>query len=407
MKIAIVSLNFHWQSGGNRQIIELARNLKRCGDEVIIYAPALHEGEFTRGKGELKIVKVPFSGTLDWITRPRSIFGKIWRKIEQYRAEVRTCRNIAQAMDLDFDVINPHDYAYATCYFYKRCNPKVRAVYMLNEPPYSYLPKDRWIVDVGSRAYNRLMDFLTKKYFRAIDVTTTLAPYEKKWSEKRGVPGIIVLSGLDFGQFYHPLRNPPIKGETVKLFAVGIPSKYRRYEDVVRAVDLLRRHGYRVAATIVANNLWREDAYCESLKKLAKDLRVEDLVDFRFLGVSEEELKKLYSESHVFVYTNYVAPGRNGSTWALVVSEAQAAGIPVILYKNTGAAEPLSDGVNALLAETEKWEDVAAKTKLLIDDGELFRRIAAGGQNFVKTNISWGAYVGRMRDVFSGKKAQP
>ncbi len=404
MKIAIVSLNFHWQSGGNRQIIELARQLQRVGDEVLIYAPALHRGEFA-APGELKVVTVPFAGKLDWTTRPRSFFGKVRRKLEEYKAEVRACENIAQAMDPDFDVINPHDYAYITAYFYKKRNPKARAVYMLNEPPYSYLPKERWLVDLGSRVYNKLMDVLTRKYFRAIDATTTLAPSEKEWSEKRGVPGIIVLSGLDYDRFYRPLRNPPAKGETVKLFSVGIPSKYRRYEDVIRAVDWLREQGYPVHATMVANNLWREDAYCESLKTLVKQLNVGELIDFRFAGVSEEELKKLYAESHIFVYTNYVSPGRNGSTWALVVSEAQAAGMPVVLYRNTGAAEPLTDGQNALLAETENWRDAAAKIKTLIDDSGLFRRIAKSGQEFVKDNISWAAYAGRMRGVFSGKAA--
>ncbi len=401
MKIGIVSLNFGWQAGGNRQILELTRNLKKMGHAVTIYAPEANKGAFSSLQEGLSVSVVPVKESVSWNYSPAGLVSKIFYKLHQYRTQKEICRAIAARIDKDLDVINCHDYSYPVNYFYKIVNPSVRAVTTMCEPPYSYLPKKGFLVDIASRAYNWLLDLFERKYLLAADVVATTAPYEKEWIERRGGKGVVVWSGLNFERFYAPPRRYP-KDKIFKLFAIGIPSPYRRYEDATYAVAALRKEGYDVRLTVVANNLWREDEYCEKLKKIVRDGNLGKYVHLRFDGVSEEELKNLYKTSHVFVYTNYVPPGRNGATWALVVSEAQAAGMPVVLYKNTGAAEPLTDGENAMLAETLDKDDVARKIKMLIDNPKLYKKIARGGQEFVRNNISWQKYTERMLKLFNG-----
>jgi len=182
MKIAIVSLNLEWQSGGSRQILELARGLKN--HEVVIYAPKKNEGAFSSLQDGLKVCRVEVEQP-DW-SNPKGLLAKVFYKIKQYRVQKAACKQIAEQMDADFDVINCHDYSYPVQYFYKKRNPKVRTVFTMCEPPYSYRPKKNPLMDFASRVYNFLLDRLERKYLVA-DVTAVVAPYEKEWIEKRRI----------------------------------------------------------------------------------------------------------------------------------------------------------------------------------------------------------------------------
>ncbi len=403
MKVAIISPNLKAQAGGNRQILELARHLKNAGHQAVIYTPSVSADSFSHLQKELDIRVVPPVGELDWHKNPKGLFAKVRHKLAHRRAQIETQKRIAEAMDADFDVVNPHDWAYHIMRFYKQRNPRVRTVFMMCEPQYMYLPKKGFLRDMASRAYNAFLDMTEGKYLRAADAAGVLAPAEKEWLETRGVKNVaIVLSGLDFNAFYAPARKHPGKNAEFRLLAVGIPNVYRRYADMILAADILRKKGYKIRFDIVAKNVWGDDEYCAGLAKLVKEKGLEQYVKIYFDGVSEKELKNLYANDHIFIHTTYVPPGHNGASWALVVNEAQAAGMPVVLYKNTGAAEVLTDGVNAMLAETCNPEDLAAKIAKLIDDPALYERIAREGQKFVKENISWEKYTEKMLKLFQG-----
>lgn len=396
MKIAIVTFNLDLMAGGNRQIFAFAQELKKIGHAAVIYAPVINKNAFSELQRDLDIRTVMATGEMNWSYSSSSFIAKAINKINQYRTQVETSKRFAEAMDQDFDIVNCHTYAYPVQYFYKKRNPKTMAVFMMCEPPFAYLPKKNFLMDLGSRMYNWILDLMQRKYILASDVVAVLARHEKEWVEERGGKAVIVWSGLDFEKFYAPLRAHPGKGKTIKLFAVGVLNRYRHYEDAIEAVYLLREQGYDARLVIVANNIWHEDEYCQKLKTLLKEKNLEQYIDIRFSGVSETELKNLYDTSHVFVYTNYVPPGHNGATWALVVSEAMAAGMPVVLYKDVGAADPLTDGENAMLAETLNPEDIAKKLRILIDSPAVFEKIAKNGQDFVKKNISWEQYTKRI-----------
>lgn len=401
MKIAIISLHLQAAAGGIRQILELARHLQKAGHKVAVYGPGRNAGAFSDIQRELDVRIVPPAGELDWHKNPKGLFQKIKHKIAHRKAQIETQKRIVEAMDADFDVINPHDWTYHTMYFYKKKNPRARAVFMMCEPQYMYLPKQGLLRDIASRLYNAFLDMTEGKYLRAADAAGVLAPAEKEWLEARGVKNVeIVLSGLDFQKFYAPARKHPGKNAEFRLLAVGIPNIYRRYEDMLRAADILRKKGYKFKFDIVARDAWGEKEYCAGLAKLVRERGLDLFVKLYFDGVSEEELKDLYAKSHIFMHTTYIPPGRNGVSWALVVNEAQAAGMPVVIYKNTGAAEVLTDGVNAMLAETCNPEDLAVKVAKLIDDPVLYERVAREGQQFVKENISWEKYAEKMLKLF-------
>ncbi len=126
---------------------------------------------------------------------------------------------------------------------------------------------------------------------------------------------------------------------------------------------------------------------------------MDEYVELRTEGVSEEELLQVYDSAHILVHPVFLPPPQYYG-WGLVVFEAMAAGLPVVLCSTTGATEVLTDGKNALFAEPDDVESFALGVKRLITDPEYYGRIAQNGQNFVKDSISWDRYTESMMELF-------
>ncbi len=120
MKIAIVSINLEAQGGGNRQILILARNLQKMGNEVAIYAVAANKGAFSKIQEGLDVRVIPApGGEMDWKAKQTGLIGKISARLRHYNQELEAAKSIAEAMDPNFDVVNVHDFASQAAYLYK------------------------------------------------------------------------------------------------------------------------------------------------------------------------------------------------------------------------------------------------------------------------------------------------
>ncbi len=404
MKIAIVSINLESQGGGNRQILVLARNLQKMGNKVVMYAVAANTGVFSKLQEELdlRIIPVP-GGDINWKAKQSGFIGKILSRLHHYNQELKAAKSIAEAIDPDFDAVNVHDFAYQVAYFYRKKNKSARIIWTMNEPPYLHLKKDDFISDIGSIVYNKLRDITEGKFIRAIDAGAVLAPFQMEWLRERGVAeSRIVTSGVDFKDFYAPVKKLPkdFKKEPLELLTLGTPNKYRRYEDAINAARILRDKGLNFRLNIVANNVWREDEYCRTLENLVKENKLENLVKLNFAGASEKELRKLYKKAHIFFHLIHVPPIRSGSTFGLVMWEAMAAGILVIANHEPKLGTQLADGENAIFVKPKDAADLAEKVEKIADQPELYFKIAKNGQEFIKKNISWEKYADEMMDLF-------
>ncbi|MBI4085284.1 MAG: glycosyltransferase family 4 protein [Candidatus Liptonbacteria bacterium] len=413
MKIAIVSINLEAQGGGNRQILILARNLQKMGNKVAIYTVAANKGAFSKIQENLDVRVIPApGGAMDWKAKQTGFIGRMLSRMHHYRQELEAAKTIAEAMDADFDVVNVHDFAYQAAYFYKKRNPSCRVVWTMNEPPYIHLKKDDFLSNIGSIVYNKMRDFTEKKFIRAVDAGAVLAPFQMEWLKKRGVnESRVIISGVDFDDFYAPAKRLPqdlskepfgkAQSGPLKLMTLGTPNKYRRYEDAIIAAKILRDKGLNVRLDVVANNVWQENEYCGMLEKLVKENNLESIVKLSFAGVSEEELRRLYKESHILLHLIHVPPIRSGSTFGLVIWEAMAAGILVIANHEPKLGSRLTDGENAVFVKPENAADLAEKIEKIASQPELYFKIAQSSQRFVKENISWDIYAREMMELFT------
>ncbi len=403
MKVAIVSLNLKWQAGGTRLIFAMADALKNIGHNVTIYATDFNGEAYPEVATRLNVVSIPTSLRLDWTTRPNGFLNKVRHKLEFLSAHKKISRSMADSIPADVDVLNLHDFAYKVGFYYRRKNPTARIIWNENDPPYSYLPKDEFLYDLASRIFNLTRNFFERKYLRAIDAAAVLDRFNERWCLTHGIKPYVIRSGVAFNEFYVPIRQIAANHPSIRILGIGALNKYRRFEDIIKAVHLLRQDGCDVKALIICKNIWHEDGYRDELIKLRDELILRDYVDLMFDGVDADGLRNAYRNSNVFVLPIYLPPPRNGYGWGLTNFEAMASGLPLVICNTSTATEVLRDGENALFVDPESPEQIAGKIKYLFSDPAIYDRVSSAGQDFVKKNVSWDKYAVELSRLFVRK----
>ncbi len=403
MKVALVCFNLSWQAGGVRLIYSEAHALKKLGHEVAIYTPEFEEKVYPDLWKGLDIRLIKPDAPPKWQYTSGNLLVRVFEKMKQRRASVAMAKKIADAMDTDFTVVNVHDFSYKIAPFYARRNPKARIVWYMADPPYMHLPKESALYDLLSRLFNWYADRAERKYFRAIHAGATLVSRNKKWMEERGIPTKITWSGIDFNHFFAPVRDIAGK-KTFTLMSVGALNKYRRFEDAIEALGLIRAEGHDAKLVIVCKNIWGEDAYAKELAQFVTKKELQPHVKLLFEGATESDLKRLYATSDFFVVPIHLPPPRNGFGWQMVVFEAIAAGLPTIACNTNDVSEALKDGETALFVDPASPAQIAEKVKMLIDDPALYMRIAREGQSFVRGEMSWEKFAEQILDIAHGER---
>lgn len=194
-------------------IFSLAQSMKKSGNKVMIYTPDFDDKYFAKDAKGLDIRIAGLKSPLGWGEQTRNILELIWRKIYQEYLGIKIAKRIAVSMDDDFDIVNVHDFAYRTAYFYKKRNPGARIIWTENEPPYGYLPKSNPVFNFLSRAFNGFKELESRKYFRAIDKVVVMNLNNKKWCEDHKLEPRIVHPAINFEYFYATVKDFTKKAE--------------------------------------------------------------------------------------------------------------------------------------------------------------------------------------------------
>jgi glycosyltransferase involved in cell wall biosynthesis len=97
-------------------------------------------------------------------------------------------------------------------------------------------------------------------------------------------------------------------------------------------------------------------------------------------GLNEEELARRYAEADVFALLSRHEP------WGVVVNEAAASGLPLVLSDRVGATyDLLRDGENGYLVPADDVQAAAAALLLLARNAELRQRFGERSRELVRT----------------------
>lgn len=106
--------------------------------------------------------------------------------------------------------------------------------------------------------------------------------------------------------------------------------------------------------------------------------------------VPQAKLHEFYNQSSVFVLAS-VADG-----FGMVVAQAMACGLPVIVTENVGAKDLIEEGVNGFVVPVGAPEIIAERLRLLHDDPERCRAMGRAARLSVEQGYSWQDYGDRL-----------
>lgn len=106
--------------------------------------------------------------------------------------------------------------------------------------------------------------------------------------------------------------------------------------------------------------------------------------------VPQAQLREYYNQSSVFVLAS-VADG-----FGMVVAQAMACGLPVIVTENVGAKDLVVDGINGFIVPVGKPEIIAERLRQMHEDPALCRKMGEAAKLTVENGYTWLDYGDRL-----------
>ena len=177
----------------------------------------------------------------------------------------------------------------------------------------------------------------------------------------------VVPEGLNFT----PLSVVPDKAPRPIVVFAGRLKRAKRPDHAVKAFKLVRDKIPEAELLVLGNGPFKKD-----LEKMAG-------AGVRFFsGLNNAERRDLIRNVSVLVNPSV----REG--WGLNVIEANAFGVPCVVYDVAGLRDSVKDGVTGLLAESGNTKDLAEKIVTVLKDDKLRARFSKNALEYAK-QFSW------------------
>lgn len=412
MRIAMIHTPFWSRAGGERQILRLSIELQRLGHEVKIFTSALNKESYPDllSKVAVEVIPHPLAGKLHPKFLPGSAqpildqrvleetenvphLRKWMRRIvgrQFYTSELPSMFELGRKISKEFDLINNHNYPTEWAAFLAKKKLKTPVVWMCNEPPYWFFNTD---FQKGLNKINwplfEVLDKVAVSYIDTIVVLSRIAAGYVKRAYNRS--SIVVRTGVDT-ELLHSASGESIRKKhnltnDFVLLQAGSLDSVKRQADTIKVLHYLSKKYDKVK--LILDGPGQRGA----LITLSEKLCVRDKVLF-LNSRNDTELAKVYAACDVFIYPS------SKSTWGMGATEAMAAGKPVIISKLAGASEVVQTGVNGIVVDYAKPEEIARQVEILMDDPKMRKTIGANAYEYVKNTLSWEKYAKNIERVF-------
>jgi glycosyltransferase involved in cell wall biosynthesis len=396
LKIGILTWDLALQGGTQRQIVELARQLKASGDDVTLFAVYFDPSVYL-GALEGITVRSLFPGSKIPRGSNRSFLGVNVGAFPLLLEEWRLSGKIAVWVEDRLDVLNVHDnYAFVGAMKWKKRTGKP-VVWMMNDFPGAAIPSRRFRSNFLDGLFNSVTGkrWIRQWYRNAVRRLDKVVVLDDRISRRYleelfQVLPVIIRSGLDLQKFRWEPRPSYRGGRPFALVSNGILLPHRRLEDIAEAVAILAKEGFD-AVWSHSGTAELHPGYAGFVLGRVKELGISGRCNF--LGkVSDKDLVESYRSADAFVFPN------SPQTWGLAVFEAMACGTPVVVSRGAGASEVLTDGVDSLLVDPAHPDQIAEAVRRLAGDPAEWERFSGAGRKFVEENIRWDIYAAKMRE---------
>ena len=231
-----------------------------------------------------------------------------------------------------------------------------------------------------------------KNEFINADYIFVLSEAAKKSLIRKGVPRekVFVNScGVDLSSFYKKEGSD----SPFRIIFCGSITPRKGLHYLLQAFQELKLPAAEVWIVGASNDL----EYIRYLKKNYTSVSIKYKGSF-----SQSQLVHVYNECTVFVLPS-IADG-----FGMVVSQAQACGLPVITTENVGAADIIKEGVNGFVIPIRDVEALKNRIKLLYDDRKFLIKMSDAALTYSQNDFAWDKYgkrLARFLDKHAGKNS--
>ena len=146
----------------------------------------------------------------------------------------------------------------------------------------------------------------------------------------------------------------------LKILVVARLVPFKRHEDILRAMKIIQGRGLFDFVLNLRASVDGDDPLERDIELLIDQLEIRPLVNF-LPPLPYERQRELYNQNDLLVLASYEEP------IGMVVPEAMACGLPVVVSDTCGAKTYVQDRVNGYIFKTFDFFDLAEKIILLAD----------------------------------------
>lgn len=214
-------------------------------------------------------------------------------------------------------------------------------------------PSLRLVFTVHDTAPIRQNAFLTLLQRLFVDRYIAVSKSVERLCREEGfVPVTRIYNGIDLSRYRNTRRKSmlervkatPFHSAPLRIVQIGRLYYPKKGQDIlIRAIAQCKQKGMSVHATLMGGVYsYSEDSY-QTLKRMVADFNLQDEIDF---VVNQTHVSSVLNDADLFVLpSRYEGLG-------LVVLEAMAAGVPVIVSNIDGPAELVCPGQNGLVFQS-------------------------------------------------------
>ena len=153
------------------------------------------------------------------------------------------------------------------------------------------------------------------------------------------------------------------------ILCVGRLTRWKRFQDVIRACSLLRMRNMKFLLLMVGSSTSEESDYEKELKDLVKAEKTDNV----FFAGWRDDVCAIMKSANVLVLSSKKEP------FGRVIVEALACGLPVVATREGGPEEILKDGSNGLLVPQGDVKAIADAIEKILSDRNLSDCLSMNG----------------------------
>lgn len=239
----------------------------------------------------------------------------------------------------------------------------------------------------GHDAFFPIYGFLTEGYydnlFKYGDLIVANTPYLANQILAIGCPSEILNTipvGVDTSFFKPGIIKK--NNKSINIITVGRLDKVKGHIYAIKVVENLYKKGYQLNFTIVGEGEEREN-----LEILIDTNKLQNIV--HLIGrKSQLEIRELFWQHDIFIFSPVAVEIERRETQGLVSLEAQACGLPVVVFDSGGVKYTVKDGGSGFVVPEYDVSAMVEKMELLINNHELRMHMGKQARTFVEEEFS-------------------